>query len=84
MGLVVSVSDLKGEKTLAECQWTEPSAILLGAEGTGVHPSLIKAADQKFIIPQLGELNSLNVSVAAGIILYEVMRQRYPSISKNR
>jgi 23S rRNA (guanosine2251-2'-O)-methyltransferase len=76
MGIIVSVSDLKGEKTVEQCNWHEPTAIILGAEGNGVHPSLIKAADQKFIIPQQGEINSLNVSVAAGIILYEVMRQR--------
>ena len=80
MGIIVSVSDLKGEKTVEQCNWNEPTAILLGAEGNGVHPSLIKAADQKFIIPQQGEINSLNVSVAAGIILYEVMRQRNPTI----
>ena len=80
MGIIVSVSDLKGEKTVEQCNWHEPTAIILGAEGNGVHPSLIKAADQKFIISQQGEINSLNVSVAAGIILYEVMRQRNQTI----
>lgn len=76
MGILVSVSDLKSEKSILECDWSQPTVIILGAEGNGVHPSLIKAADQKFIIPQQGEINSLNVSVAAGIILYEIMRQR--------
>jgi 23S rRNA (guanosine2251-2'-O)-methyltransferase len=76
MDLVVQVSDLKGDKLVNQCNWREATAIILGAEGSGVHPSLLKAADQKFIIPQHGEINSLNVSVAAGIILYEVMRQR--------
>jgi 23S rRNA (guanosine2251-2'-O)-methyltransferase len=80
MGIIVSVSDLKGEKSVSQCNWIEPTAIILGAEGNGVHHSLIKAADQKFIIPQQGEINSLNVSVAAGIILYEVMRQRNQTI----
>ena len=54
----------------------KPSAIILGSEGKGIQPPLLRAADQHIRIPQLGETDSFNVSVAAGIILYEVVRQR--------
>lgn len=53
-----------------------PTAILLGSEGDGVHPKLIKMSDAVAMIPQATDFDSLNVSVAAGILLYEAQRQR--------
>ena len=48
----------------------------MGAEGSGVHNSLVQKADVTFAIPQVGKTESLNVSVAAGVIMYEALRQR--------
>ena len=75
-GVQVFSSDLKAEKRIQDIDWSGPVAILIGSEGKGVHPALSRQADETFIIPQLGTTDSLNVSVATGIILYEVLRQR--------
>lgn len=75
-GLSVTVGDLSADRALYDLDLTTPLAIVMGAEGKGVHPSVLKIADQKFIIPQQGHTDSLNVSVATGVILYEVLRQR--------
>jgi 23S rRNA (guanosine2251-2'-O)-methyltransferase len=56
--------------------FTPPTAILMGSEGDGVHPKLIKMADVVTKIPQATDFDSLNVSVAAGVVLYEALRQR--------
>ncbi|RYF80874.1 MAG: RNA methyltransferase, partial [Chitinophagaceae bacterium] len=53
-----------------------PTAILMGSEEDGISPEYLKAADVKVRIPITGPISSLNVSVAAGIVLYEVTRQR--------
>jgi 23S rRNA (guanosine2251-2'-O)-methyltransferase len=53
-----------------------PLALLLGAEGKGIRPLLQKSCDLRLRIPMLGQVASLNVSVAGGILLYEVVRQR--------
>jgi 23S rRNA (guanosine2251-2'-O)-methyltransferase len=55
---------------------TLPTAILMGSEGQGVHPKLQKMADAVCKIPQATDFDSYNVSVAAGIVLYEALRQR--------
>jgi TrmH family RNA methyltransferase len=56
--------------------WTRPSALVLGPESTGLSDNELTATDQSVRIPMHGEVESLNVSVAAGIILYEAARQR--------
>ena len=56
--------------------WTRPSALVLGPESTGLTSDELKETDQMVSIPMYGEVESLNVSVAAGIILYEAARQR--------
>ncbi len=78
-GVQVLASDLKGALYLHELDLTQPIAFVLGAEGDGISPAIARAADFCFKIPQLGQLNSFNVSVAAGIMLYETMRQRMPT-----
>lgn len=75
-GVQIFSSDLKAKKRIQDIDWLGPSAILIGSEGKGVNPALGREADQTFIIPQTGTTDSLNVSVATGIILYEVLRQR--------
>jgi 23S rRNA (guanosine2251-2'-O)-methyltransferase len=59
-----------------DVDWTLPSAIVLGAEGTGLRRLVRERCDRLVRIPMLGHVDSLNVSVAAGVVLYEVVRQR--------
>jgi len=59
-----------------DVDWTLPSAIVLGAEGTGLRRLVRERCDRLVRIPMSGNVDSLNVSVAAGVVLYEVVRQR--------
>jgi 23S rRNA (guanosine2251-2'-O)-methyltransferase len=59
-----------------EWDWTKPSAVVLGGEGAGLHRLVREHCDVLVRIPVQGRIASLNVSVAAGIILYEALRQR--------
>ena len=59
-----------------EIDYTQPTAILLGQEKTGASPEAIALADKAIVIPMVGMVQSLNVSVAAATILYEAQRQR--------
>ncbi len=56
--------------------YTKPTAIIMGAEDKGVSSDLLKLVDEKAKLPLLGTIESLNVSVACGVMLYEVVRQR--------
>ena len=75
-GLLVLATDLKADKMLYELDLKVPLAIILGSEEKGVSPKLFEKADQSFIIPMAGTFDSFNVSVSAGIVLYETLRQR--------
>jgi 23S rRNA (guanosine2251-2'-O)-methyltransferase len=76
-GLNVVVTALTDQSVpVFDIDFTLPTAILMGSEGDGVHPKLIKMADQVTKIPQATDFDSLNVSVAAGVVLYEAVRQR--------
>jgi TrmH family RNA methyltransferase len=59
-----------------QADFNRPAAIILGNEGQGISPELISAADACLNIPLVGHAESLNVAVAAGVILYEAVRQR--------
>lgn len=76
VGVRVVASDLKAENKVFDTDFTVPIAILIGSEGEGVNRNFLQRADDTFIIPQMGTTESLNVSVATGIVLYEVVRQR--------
>jgi 23S rRNA (guanosine2251-2'-O)-methyltransferase len=58
-------------------EYTGPVAIIMGSEETGISPELLRICDQMVKIPMQGEISSLNVSVAAGVLLFEVVRQRF-------
>ncbi|MCH8904697.1 MAG: 23S rRNA (guanosine(2251)-2'-O)-methyltransferase RlmB [Bacteroidetes bacterium] len=66
----------RSSKPIYELDLTIPVAILMGSEEKGISPDLLKIVDELSKIPMKGEIGSLNVSVAAGTILYEVNRQR--------
>ncbi len=75
-GIKVYATETKTEKNFDNCDFTEPCAIVVGSEEKGIYPALLKVCDEKIKIPMAGGFESLNVSVATGIILYETMRQR--------
>lgn len=64
------------EMDYTEWDWTSPCAILLGGEGAGLHRLVRERSDALVRIPVRGHITSLNVSVAAGVVLYEALRQR--------
>lgn len=75
-GIQVFASDLRAEKYLFDMELVGPTALVIGSEDEGVSTGLLDRATGRFRIPQMGETDSFNVSVASGIMLYEVMRQR--------
>ena len=75
-GIRVFASEMTATKKSFECNFSEPCAIVIGGEEHGVYPALMKICDEQFQIPMPGDFESLNVSVATGIILYEAMKQR--------
>ena len=75
-GVQILASDLEANTPIGQMDFSLPSALVIGAEDRGVSPSILKMVDQQFIIPQVGETDSLNVSVATGMMLYEGVRQR--------
>jgi 23S rRNA (guanosine2251-2'-O)-methyltransferase len=75
-GLWIYASSSHAQKTLSEIDFKRPQATIIGSEGKGVRPLLLKRSDDVFRIPQRGKTESLNVSVAAGIIMNEILNQR--------
>jgi 23S rRNA (guanosine2251-2'-O)-methyltransferase len=75
-GIKVFASEVTAAVNIYDVDFREPCAIILGSEDKGIHPVLYKACDNRFKIPMQNNFESLNVSVAAGIILYEAMKQR--------
>ncbi|MBK6826370.1 MAG: 23S rRNA (guanosine(2251)-2'-O)-methyltransferase RlmB [Chitinophagaceae bacterium] len=75
-GIRVFAADMKAEKNIADADFSIPAAIVMGSEEKGIYPALMKSCDEKIKIPMRGEFESLNVSVATGMILYEAMKQR--------
>ncbi|MEM0931119.1 MAG: 23S rRNA (guanosine(2251)-2'-O)-methyltransferase RlmB [Bacteroidota bacterium] len=66
----------KAESPLFKLNLDGPCALIMGAEDKGISPSILKVVDHQAKLPMLGNIESLNVSVACGIFLYEVVRQR--------
>ena len=75
-GLWVVGADAEGEKLSYEADLKGPLALVLGAEGAGLRELTRKTCDFLVRLPQLGSVESLNVSVATGMLLYESVRQR--------
>ncbi len=72
---VVAVSE-KADFNYTLGDYTAPTALVMGAEDVGISPEVMALCDTKVSIPMFGHIGSLNVSVAAGVMMYEVVRQR--------
>lgn len=68
--------DANGESAYTDIDYRSPLAIVVGHEGDGLRASTLKTCDFRVRVPMRGRVSSLNVSVAAGIVLYEALRQR--------
>lgn len=77
---VVATALTDNARPLYDVDLTGPTAFLLGPEGEGLAPKLIRMSDQVAKIPQATDFDSYNVSVAAGIALYEMLRQRIGNV----
>jgi 23S rRNA (guanosine2251-2'-O)-methyltransferase len=75
-GIQILGTQMKGSVPVYESNLIIPTAIVMGAEDTGISKEVLKRADQLIRIPMVSNFDSLNVSVAAGMILYEALRQR--------
>ncbi len=76
LGIWVVGADSNAEETCFRTDLTGPLAVVMGSEGEGLHRLVRESCDILVKIPMFGKVGSLNVSVAAGIILYEALRQR--------
>lgn len=72
---IVSATE-KTNDSVYDVSFTDSIAIVMGAEDRGITPSILKASDYRAKLPLLGEIESLNVSVACAVFLYEAVRQR--------
>jgi 23S rRNA (guanosine2251-2'-O)-methyltransferase len=72
---IVSATE-KTDDSVYDVPFTDSIAIVMGAEDRGITPSILKASDYRAKLPLLGEIESLNVSVACAVFLYEAVRQR--------
>ena len=78
-GIKTIAATEKSDKTIYDMDLNKGCAIIMGSEGKGVTPSVLKIVDEKARLPIYGKIASLNVSVACGVFLYEVVRQRQSS-----
>jgi len=76
MGFQTVAATEKAEKYYFSVDFTLPTLIIMGSEDKGISPNILKIVDRSVKIPMLGKIESLNVAVAAGVILYEAVRQR--------
>lgn len=75
-GVKVVGATEKGAQDYTEIDYTVPVAIVMGSEDTGISDEVLRLCDELAAIPMLGNIGSLNVSVAAGVMMYEALRQR--------
>ncbi len=67
----------KATQSLRETTINHPALLLLGSEGEGLSPDILAAADLQITIPMTGTATSLNLAIAAGILLYELNKQQF-------
>ena len=75
-GFQIVAASEKAAQSLWASDLRGPTVLVIGSEAHGVSPELLDICDLQVSIPMMGKLNSLNASVAAGILLYEIRRQQ--------
>ena len=75
-GMQVVASTEKGAVHYRDVDFTRPTLLIMGNEESGISPELLKMSDVRACLPMVGSVASLNVSVAAGVMLYEALEQR--------
>ncbi len=75
-GYTVIAASEKGAEHYTRADYTVPVAIVMGSEDTGISDEVLRQCDRLVSIPQFGNIGSLNVSVAAGVMIFEAVRQR--------
>ena len=78
-GLQVVAATEKASQSYLTVDFTLPTLLLMGSEEKGISPELLKLCDVRASLPIKGEVQSLNVSVAAAVFMYEALRQRQES-----
>lgn len=78
-GYQIVASTEKSSENYTTADFTTPVAIVMGSEDTGISSEVLSLCDTPVAIPMFGKIGSLNVSVAAGVMMYEVVRQRLNS-----
>ncbi|MFZ4754356.1 MAG: 23S rRNA (guanosine(2251)-2'-O)-methyltransferase RlmB [Chitinophagaceae bacterium] len=79
-GIKIFSSDLQADKSLLDIDFTGPCCIVMGGEEKGISSNTQSFSDQTFKIPMVGDFDSLNVSVACGIIAFQAMQQRLTAV----
>jgi len=74
--IMIIAANERSDKTIYDVKLKKPVALIMGSEERGIAPSILKLSDEQVKLPMFGKIESLNVSVACGILLYEVVRQR--------
>lgn len=75
-GITIFAASEKAQKEYYESDFTVPALIVMGSEDQGISAEILKIADELIRIPVMGKIESLNVAVASGILMYEVLRKR--------
>ncbi|MFA6676179.1 MAG: 23S rRNA (guanosine(2251)-2'-O)-methyltransferase RlmB [Bacteroidales bacterium] len=75
-GFQIVVASEKSSNFIYDVDFKKPTVIVMGSEGKGVSKSVLSLSDESVKIPMMGEIGSLNVSVATSVVLYEAVRQR--------
>lgn len=83
-GVTIYATYLEAAKPIYQCDFTSPSALVLGAEASGISKFWVEQANQKIIIPMAGQVDSMNVSASAAIVLFEAVRQRRKDTSAKK
>ncbi len=78
-GILVYTSEMKADTKIFQVNFKQATCIIVGSEDKGIQPYISKAADLHYTIPMVGQFDSLNVGIAAGIALYEASKQRMQS-----
>lgn len=75
-GITIIGSSLKAKEPIMNINFRKPMALVMGSEGEGMSETISEMCDEQFIVPMSGKIDSLNVSVSCGVMLYEIFNQR--------